>query len=288
MTSRFDTVFPAPAKVNRFLHITGRRSDGYHELQTVFQFVDLCDDIRFTPLAPGRFELQAPGLSVGDDDLCLRAARLLAVESRKAFGAGIALTKRIPIGGGLGGGSSDAATTLVALNHLFRLGFDLPALAAMGLRLGADVPVFVLGRAAWAEGVGERLLPVEPDRPWILLVDPGVAVSTADMFQSRELTRDCPPERIADSGYSTFRNVFEALARRRYPPIDAALSWLQAMGAESRLSGTGGSLFGIFADEAGARAAQAAQPVPWRSWVVRLRNRSPLCDWHPRSPGGGS
>jgi 4-diphosphocytidyl-2-C-methyl-D-erythritol kinase len=282
VTGGFDTVFPAPAKINRFLHITRRRADGYHELQTVFQFLGLQDDLRFAPLRPGRFEMRAEGALAGDDNLCVRAARMLAGFTGRGFGVRIGLTKRIPVGGGLGGGSSDAATTLVALNHLFDLGLAPDELARQGLRLGADVPVFVHGRAAWAEGVGECLVPVEPDTPWTLLIDPGVSVSTATMFRSDELTRDCPPERIAASGYESLRNVFEPLVRRDHPAVDAALAWLESSGVAARLSGTGGCLFGLFANEAAARAAQAAQPEPWRSWVLRLGNRSPLCDWHTR------
>ena len=286
MNADFSVRFPAPAKINRFLHITGRRADGYHELQTVFQFVDLCDWLQFSPLSPGCVELGAAVPSVNGDNLCLKAARLLAERSGHPLGVRIALTKNIPVGGGLGGGSSDAATTLVALNHLFGLGLSLPSLAQLGLRLGADVPVFVQGLAAWAEGVGERLTPVEPDTPWVLLIDPGAAVSTATMFGSRELTRDCPPERITASGYGSFGNVFEPLVRCRFPVVDAALQWLDAQGVPARLSGTGGCLFGLFADEAAARAAQQAQPRPWRSWVGRLANRSPLCEWHPPNADG--
>lgn len=285
MTDRFATRFPAPAKVNRFLHVTGRRADGYHELQTVFQFVDLMDSLRFTPLPAGRFELVAEPSLARDDNLCLRAARLLDSAVGPGLGIRIELTKRIPTGGGLGGGSSDAATTLVALNYLFGLGLQPGGLADLGLQLGADVPVFVHGHAAWAEGVGERLVSVEPDTPWLLLVDPGVAVSTAEMFAADELTRDCPPERITHSGYRALRNVFEAPVRRRYAPVDAAMAWLEESGVPARLSGTGGCLFGLCADEATAVALQGSQPQPWRSWVVRLRNRSPLCAWLARSSG---
>ncbi|TVP90108.1 MAG: 4-(cytidine 5'-diphospho)-2-C-methyl-D-erythritol kinase [Thioalkalivibrio sp.] len=286
MSADFPVRFPAPAKINRFLHITGRRPDGYHELQTVFQFVDLCDWLRFSPLPSGRVELGAPVPFVNGDNLCVKAAHLLAEHTGHPLGVRIALTKSIPVGGGLGGGSSDAATTLVALNHLFGLGLSLQALAQLGLRLGADVPVFVQGHAAWAEGVGERLIPVEPDTPWVLLVDPGESVSTATMFGSTELTRDCPPERITPSGYESLGNVFEPLVRRRLPAVDAALAWLEASGVPARLSGTGGCLFGLFGDEVSARAAQQAQPRPWRSWVGRLANRSPLCEWHPRNADG--
>lgn len=276
MTDRFEQVFPAPAKINRFLHITGRRPDGYHELQSVFQFALLCDYLRFVPLPPGRFELQVDTSLAGEDNLCLRAARLLGDVSGNAFGVRIELTKRIPVGGGLGGGSSDAATTLLALNQLFGLGLSDAELADQGLRLGADVPVFVHGRAAWAEGVGERLVPVDPDTPWILLVDPGVSVSTAAMFRANELTRDRPTERIASSGYESLDNVFEPLVRGAYPPVDQALGWLESLGVPARLSGTGGCLFGLFPSEHVARMAQSAQPRPWQSWVVRLTNRSPL------------
>lgn len=286
MTDRFATSFPAPAKVNRFLHVTGRRADGYHELQTVFQFVDLMDSLRFVPLPAGRFELATAERSLArEDNLCLRAARLLDASVGPGLGVRIELTKRIPIGGGLGGGSSDAATTLVALNYLFRLGLDAQALANLGLQLGADVPVFVHGHAAWAEGVGERLVSVEPDTPWLLLVDPGIPVSTAEMFRADELTRGCPPERITDTGHQALRNVFEPLVRRRYGPVDEAMSWLEASGVPVRLSGTGGCLFGLCADEASALTLQSSQPRPWHSWVVRLRNRSPLCAWTSRSSG---
>lgn len=284
----FDTRFPAPAKINRFLHITGRRADGYHELQTVFQFLGLADRLWFEPLAAGRFELAAGEAIDGEDNLCVRAARALATAAGVPFGVRIHLDKRIPVGGGLGGGSSDAATTLVALNHLFGLGLPVASLADLGLRLGADVPVFVRGRAAWAEGVGDRLTPVEPDTPWVLLIDPGVSVSTATMFGAGELTRDCPTERITNSDYGSLRNVFEPLVRRRYPAVDAALGWLEASGIPARLSGTGGCLFGLFADESAARAAQQAQPQSWRSWVGRLQNRSPLCDWHARHQAEGA
>ncbi|AGA34315.1 4-diphosphocytidyl-2-C-methyl-D-erythritol kinase [Thioalkalivibrio nitratireducens DSM 14787] len=281
MSDPFATVFPAPAKINRFLQITGRRPDGYHELQTVFQFVGLQDELRFSPLPGGVFELDAPAELQAADNLCLQAARIVSGASGRDFGVRIELTKRIPVGGGLGGGSSDAATTLVALNHLFGLGLELGELVELALKLGADVPVFVHGRAAWAEGVGDRLVPVEPETPWALLIDPGVAVSTATMFRSGELTRDCPAERIAHSGYAALKNVFEPLARRSHPRIDAALHWLEGLGVEARLSGTGGCLFGLFATEAEAQQARSQQPDAWRSWVVRLCNRSPLCAWHP-------
>lgn len=283
MTGGFDVAFPAPAKINRFLHITDRRADGYHELQTVFQFVGLADTLRFAPLERGRIEM-ADGAAFGVNNLCLRAARALADVSGAAFGVRVCLDKQIPIGGGLGGGSSDAATTLVALNHLFDLGLSEDDLAAIGLGLGADVPVFVRGRAAWAEGVGDRLVPVEPDLAWLLLLDPGVSVATGPMFGAAELTRDCPAETISpEIDAARFRNVFEPLVRRQYPVIDEALGWMGGQTERARLSGTGGCIFGMFPNEAAARQAQAQQPRPWQSWVTPLMNTSPLRQWLPGS-----
>ena len=282
----FDTTFPAPAKINRFLHITGRRADGYHELQTVFQFLGLEDALRFEPLPAGRFEMAGTVID-GTGNLCLRAARRLAGVAGTPFGVRIHLDKRIPVGGGLGGGSSDAATTLVALNHLFRLGCSVEQLAAIGLEMGADVPVFVAGHAAWAEGVGEQLVPVDPATGWVLLIDPGVSVATGAMFGCAELTRDCPTETISsaiDDG--RFVNVFEPVVRARYPEVDRALAWLAEQAPRAHLSGSGGCVFGIFSEEGVARAAQSAQPVPWRSWVTRLENVSPLQAWLP-SRGAG-
>ncbi|WP_018881668.1 MULTISPECIES: 4-(cytidine 5'-diphospho)-2-C-methyl-D-erythritol kinase [unclassified Thioalkalivibrio] len=280
----FDTTFPAPAKINRFLHITGRRADGYHELQTVFQFLGLEDRLRFEPLPAGRFEMAGAAID-GVDNLCLRAARRLARVAKTPFGVRIHLDKRIPVGGGLGGGSSDAATTLVALNALFELGCDVEQLVGIGLELGADVPVFVVGQAAWAEGVGERLTAVAPDTGWILLIDPGVSVATGAMFGCAELTRDCPTETISSAvDASRFVNVFEPVVRARYPEVDRALHWLAEQTPRARLSGSGGCVFGVFPDEAAAGAAQSAQPAPWRSWVTPLVNVSPLRAWLP--PGG--
>lgn len=287
MSGDFETVFPAPAKINRFLHITGRRADGYHELQTMFQFVGLADSLRFEPLDRGRLEIAA-GAVDGSDNLCLRAARALVDASGVAIGVRVHLDKRIPIGGGLGGGSSDAATTLVALNHLFRLGLSEDALAGIGLALGADVPVFVRGQAAWAEGVGDHLVPVSPDRAWLLLVDPGISVATGPMFGAAELTRDCPAETISpEIDAARFHNVFEPLVRRQYPAIADALDWMGGQTKRTRLSGTGGCIFGMFPNEAAARRAQAEQPEPWRSWVTPLANVSPLRQWLPHSAAAG-
>ncbi|WP_018873956.1 4-(cytidine 5'-diphospho)-2-C-methyl-D-erythritol kinase [Thioalkalivibrio sp. ALJ16] len=284
----FDSVFPAPAKINRFLHITARRTDGYHELQTVFQFLGLADRLRFEPLPAGRYEMAGTAID-GSDNLCLRAARSLAAATGRAFGVRIHLDKRIPIGGGLGGGSSDAATTLVALNHLYELGCTVDRLAALGLELGADVPVFVAGHAAWAEGVGERLVPVDPEQGWVLLIDPGVRVATGAMFGAAELTRDCPTETISsefDAG--RFGNVFEPVVRARYPEVDRALTWLASETPCACLSGSGGCVFGMFPDQAAAHRAQSRQPEAWASWVTPLLNVSPLQVWLPAAAASGA
>lgn len=277
----FGTAFLAPAKINRFLHITGRRPDGRHNLQTVFQFLDLSDTLIFAARAPGEYQLEAPAILQREDNLCLQAARRLAEASTIPFGVRITLSKYIPLGGGLGGGSSDAATTLLALNHLFGLGFSPAELADLGLSLGADIPIFIFGHAAWAEGIGEKFTAVEPDTPWVLVIDPGVAVETATMFAADALTRDCHIETIAASGYERLGNVFEPVVRQAYASIDEAFVWFAQHGVQARLSGSGGCLFGLFPDQAAAQAVQQqAKPEHWRSWVVRLRNRSPLYTWN--------
>lgn len=284
---RFETVFPAPAKINRFLHIVGQRPDGYHDLQTVFQFLGLADTLRFEPLPAGHFEMA--GTAIDDaENLCLRAARRLYASGVGSFGARIHLAKRIPAGGGLGGGSSDAATTLIALNHLFGLGCSVGMLARLGLDLGADVPVFVAGYAAWAEGVGERLVPVAPDTGWALLIDPGVSVATGAMFGSAQLTRNCRTETISsdiDSG--RFGNVFEPVVRAFYPEVDRALGWLSGQTQRARLSGSGGCVFGMFPDRLAAQRARRSQPAPWKSWVTPIVNTSPLRAWKPKALPAG-
>jgi 4-diphosphocytidyl-2-C-methyl-D-erythritol kinase len=272
------TRWPAPAKLNLFLHITGRRADGYHLLQTLFQFLDHGDELSFEPRPDARIRRISalPGVAP-EADLVVRAARLLHQETGCERGVDIRVDKRLPMGGGLGGGSSDAATTLVALNHIWDLGMPEQRLAELGLSLGADVPVFVRGRAAWAEGVGERLLPVELPESWFVVLVPRVNVSTAALFQSAELTRDCPPITISDflSGAST--NVFEPLVRARYPAVAEALDWLGRHGT-ARLTGTGGCVFAPFADEPTARAVWDGRPAGWAGFVARGRNRSPLAD----------
>ncbi|MGF6711868.1 4-diphosphocytidyl-2-C-methyl-D-erythritol kinase [Luteibacter sp. W1I16] len=238
------TVWPAPAKLNLFLRIVGRREDGYHELQTVFRLLDWGDEVRLRVRADGAITRPTPVAGVPEDvDLTIRAARLLAVETSTALGAEIAVSKRIPMGGGLGGGSSDAAAVLVGLNTLWGTGLDEDALAALGLKLGADVPVFIRGRSAWAEGVGERLTRTPLPRRWYVVVDPHEHVPTAALFAAPELTRNAPRATISSfvSGDST-ENAFEPVVRARHPRVAAALDWLAGFG-HARLSGSGGCVF---------------------------------------------
>ena len=266
--------WPAPAKLNLCLHIVGRRDDGYHLLQSAMQIIDLCDELQFYRRPPGVIErIGGPAEIPAESDLIVRAARLLATHYEVHDGVGITIRKRIPIEGGLGGGSSDAATVLVALNHLWQLDIKLDELAALGLRLGADVPVFVGGQAAWAEGTGERLTPAEFPAPVYLLVQPDVAISTADLFQAPELTRDSPVITMAGFLATGGRNDFEPVARRRYPAVADALDWLGQV-APARLTGTGSCVYAAMPDERTARETLARLPRRWRGYVVRGLNRS--------------
>ena len=270
------SAWPAPAKLNLFLHITGRRADGYHSLQTVFQLLDWGDTIHCRVRADGDIRRVGTHSGVSEtDDLIVRAARLLKSTTSSTAGAEIRIDKRIPVGGGMGGGSSDAATTLVALNRLWSCGLGLSALADLGLQLGADVPLFVRGRSAFAEGVGEQLVSMTLPEQVFIVCDPGVSVSTGQLFQAHELTRDSAPLTIAGfiSGAKT-QNAFEPVVRARYPPVGKALDWLSKSG-KARLTGTGGVVFAaVDADEAFAIAANC--PERMRAWVVRGINVSPL------------
>lgn len=268
--------WPAPAKLNLCLHIVGRRSDGYHLLQTAFQFIDLCDELNFYKRETGVIErIAGPEHVPAEVDLVVRAARLLAAHTETAHGVAMALTKRIPMQAGLGGGSSDAATVLVALNHLWRLGLSVDELARLGLQLGADVPVFVRGRAAWAEGVGEQLTPVELPEPCYLVVDPGVSVSTAEIFQASELTRDTPLTTIRAFLSEGGRNDCLPTVRGRYPAVAQAIDWLGKYG-EARLTGTGACVFVAMPNRQSAERVCAELLPQWRGFVVQGCNESPL------------
>jgi 4-diphosphocytidyl-2-C-methyl-D-erythritol kinase len=273
--------WPAPAKLNLFLHIVGRRPDGYHELQTCFQFVDLCDDIRIEVRTDGaiRRGAGAPGVAP-EADLCVRAALALKNATGCALGADIEVSKRIPMGAGLGGGSSDAATCLVALNRLWRLDLPTAQLAQLGLKLGADVPVFVHGRAAWAEGVGERLTPLYPPEAPIehnyLIIKPNVFVSTRDVFQDPELTRNSPPITIHGFLATGGRNDCLAVVRRRYPEVAHAIDWLSRFGA-ARLTGTGACVF-MVCETVKAREIAGRLPPGFEAFLVRGLNNSPLLE----------
>ncbi|HAA43925.1 MAG: 4-diphosphocytidyl-2-C-methyl-D-erythritol kinase [Halomonas sp. 54_146] len=272
---------PAPAKLNRMLHIVGRREDGYHTLQTLFQIIDLCDYLTFTSRHDGVIHLTSEVSGVRhDDNLIVRAARLLQHASGTHLGATLAVDKRLPMGGGLGGGSSNAATVLVGLNHLWQLDFSLAALAQLGLQLGADVPVFVQGHSAWAEGVGEQLTSVMLDTPWFVIIHPGISVSTQSVFQDPQLTRDSRAitmARALQGGAPAWRNDCEAVVKERYPPIAEALHWL-AQHAPSQLTGTGACVFAAFETQQAAQAIAQLASQRWSAWVARGLNISPLHD----------
>ena len=276
------THWPSPAKLNLFLYITGQRADGYHTLQTLFQFLDYGDTIDITPRSDGEIHLLTPVEGVAhEDNLIVRAARSLmkaASESNclpKGSGADISIDKRLPMGGGLGGGSSNAATVLVALNHLWQCGLSVDELAALGLTLGADVPVFVRGHAAFAEGVGEILKPVEPEEKWSLVAHPGVSIPTPVIFNDPDLPRNTPKRSIKTLLKCEFGNDCEVIARKRFREVDAALSWLLEY-APSRLTGTGACVFAEFDTESRARQVLEQAPEWLKGFVAKGVNLSPL------------
>lgn len=284
----FSCGWPAPAKINLFLHVTGRRPDGYHLLQTLFQFIEACDELDFAVRTDGVVRrVSALAGVTEDDDLVVRAARTLQQASGTRLGADIRVHKRLPMGGGLGGGSSDAATTLVALNRLWGLGFEPAQLASLGLALGADVPVFVHGQAAWAEGVGEVLVPFDAAETPALVITPDCAVATARVFKDPDLTRDTAPIKMHGFSLEGTWNDCEAVTRRLYPAVGEALAWLSARApAPARMSGTGSSVFAFFADMDEARATAREVPAPWQAFCTWRRNRSALLDFAGRRPGG--
>ncbi|MEI7614113.1 MAG: 4-(cytidine 5'-diphospho)-2-C-methyl-D-erythritol kinase [Betaproteobacteria bacterium] len=270
------SVYPAPAKLNLFLHVVGRRADGYHLLQTVFRFVDHGDRLCFSPRTDAEIVLATPLPGVPpESDLTVRAARLLQAETGCHQGVDISLEKHLPMGGGLGGGSSDAATVLLALNHLWHLGLSRQRLQEIGLALGADVPVFVFGRNAFAEGVGEALQPVELLPAWYVVLEPPVAVPTAAIFTAPELKRDSPPMRAADWRPGIGDNDLEAVARSRFPVVGEYLDWLGGFAA-ARMSGSGACVFAEFVEREAADAVLRHLPTGMRGWSAVGLDAHPL------------
>jgi 4-diphosphocytidyl-2-C-methyl-D-erythritol kinase len=280
------TRWPAPAKLNLFLHVTGRRADGYHELQTLFQLIDLADTLEVRVREDGRIERpEGPSDVAAEADLTVRAAHAFKSATGAKLGATLKVRKRIPLGSGLGGGSSDAATTLLVLNELWNCRLPLGELSALGATLGADVPVFVQGSSAWAEGVGERLTPVTLPPRWYLIIHPGVTVSTREVFQSPELTRNSPLITIRAFFESGGRNDCEDVVRSRSPEVAEALEWLSRF-ASARLTGTGSCVFTAFESTAQAERLAARVPDRWKSYVARGLDRSPLHELLPHARGG--
>lgn len=282
--------WPAPAKLNLFLHVLGRRSDGYHDLQTAFQYIDLCDEISFEMRDHGRVvRVEGPAEIPEWEDLTVRAAQRLMKEQStgRPIGVGIHLRKRIPLGSGLGGGSSDAATTLVALNALWGLGLSIDRLAYLGLDLGADVPVFIRGRASWAEGIGEELTPLDLPELTYIVIYPGCAVSTREIFQAPELTRNSAAITIRAFLESDGRNDCEPVVRARYPQVAAALEWLGQY-APARLTGTGSCVFAAFGNFDRAQTLLSEVPSGWQGFLVQGRNRSPLLERLERAGSSAS
>lgn len=281
---------PAPAKLNLFLHVNGRRADGYHLLQTVFQLVDHGDTLDFDLRGDSQIHRSTdlPGVPQ-EQDLVVRALRLLAGEFARRHGHAppgvtVAIEKRLPMGGGLGGGSSDAATALMAVNHLWRAGLGREELMALGLPLGADIPFFIFGQSAFAEGVGEQLQPVATPDCWYLVIEPGVAVATATIFCAEDLTRNTKPVKIADfsrhlmseNAHKGFgKNDLQAVATRLFAPVADALEWLGAYG-DARMTGSGACVFCAFLSESAACAVLAKVPGQWHAWHARALQSHPM------------
>ncbi|SBS65821.1 4-(cytidine 5'-diphospho)-2-C-methyl-D-erythritol kinase [Vibrio splendidus] len=271
------THWPSPAKLNLFLYITGRRDNGYHELQTLFQFVEFGDELTVSAnqeTSAITITPEIPGVAL-EDNLIWKAATALQQYTSTSFGADIELKKVLPMGGGIGGGSSNAATVLVALNYLWQLNLSDDQLAEIGLQLGADVPVFVRGHAAFAEGVGEQLQPANPDEKWYLVVKPQVSIATVDIFTHSELTRNTPKRALATLLEQEYVNDCEKIVRMLYPEVDKQLSWLLQY-APSRLTGTGSCVFAEFSSKKEAESVLEQLPDTVSAFVARGRNISPL------------
>lgn len=278
-TMDWTSEWPAPAKLNLFLHVVGRRPDGYHLLQTVFRFIECADYLRFAPRADGEIVLATPTPGVAEEaDLTVRAARLLQAHTGCRQGASITLRKHLPMGGGLGGGSSDAATVLLALNHLWQTGLPRSELERIGLALGADVPVFVHGRNCFAEGVGERFIDLELPAATYLILHPAAHVPTAAIFGAATLRRDTPPLDPSQWRPGIGHNDLEPVACAAFPPVAAALDWLRGFAPEAMMTGSGACVFAAFADPAAAQAVFEQRPSGWRGWVARGLAQHPLAE----------
>ncbi len=268
--------WPAPAKINLMLRITGQREDGYHLLQTVFQLTNLCDWLTFHPVDDGRISLHSPLSGVPEEtDLTIRAAKLLKQESGCKQGVCIEVEKNLPMGGGLGGGSSDAATTLLVLNQLWELDLSVINLMQLGLQLGADVPVFVFGQTAWAEGIGEKLKKIEVAEKWLVVIKPDCHVDTKKIFSVKNLTRDSKSITMPDFLLGQHQNDCVDVVRKLYQPVENALFDLNAF-SEARLTGTGACVFAQFDSEQLAREAYMSLTKRWQVYITKGLNRSPL------------
>lgn len=291
--SRLFLGLPAPAKLNLFLHVTGRRADGYHELQSLFVPIALADTLDFELLDDGSIRRRGDLSGTVENDLCVRAARLLQETSGNRLGVDIAVEKHIPAGSGMGGGSSDAATTLLALNRLWGLGWSREQLAAVAARLGSDVPFFLGAGPAFVQGTGERLAALHWPACWLAVIYPQVSVSTAEIFAAAELTRSTKPMTISDfsalrecanaAGSGTLRSLFgandlEPVVRRRFAEVDAAVAHLERFGP-ARMTGSGSAVFAVLPSESAAQAAVAGLPAGWRGWAVPSLTEHPLAAW---------
>lgn len=265
----------SPAKLNLMLHITGRRADGYHLLQTAFQFIELYDEMSFTRTDNGIRRISGNERVAEQDDLIVRAATLLQQHSGVGHGVDISIDKKIPMGGGLGGGSSNAATTLMALNRLWELNLNSQQLQQLGLQLGADVPIFIFGQSAWAEGVGDQLIAINPPEPWYLIIHPQIFVSTGEIFSSKHLTRDCHPITIRAFLEGSGINVCETVACELYPEIQQAINWLSQF-SPARMTGTGACIFAVFDSFQKADTVKSRMPGHLTGYVAKGLNVNPV------------
>ncbi|MFZ6800773.1 4-(cytidine 5'-diphospho)-2-C-methyl-D-erythritol kinase [Undibacterium sp. Di24W] len=283
LTNRQWLACPAPAKLNLFLHITGRRTDGYHLLQSVFQLIDRCDTLDFHVRSDGviRRLNQVEGVPE-QTDLVIRAARLLQLHSKSQLGADIHLHKNLPMGGGVGGGSSDAASTLMALNHLWQCGLTQEQLMQLGLQLGADVPFFIFGQNAFVEGIGEQMQAVQTAEQWFVVIEPGVHVPTPTIFSAKELTRDTKPVRITDFSSAAkveWRNDMQAVACALHPEIANAINWLkqyEVNQGDAKMTGSGSCVFCAFQNEGAAKNVLQQVPHHWTSWIAKALQQHPI------------